>query len=306
MFGQDAASMSVPKDRSEWGSKIDSIVLDGKPFQVIDNIVGHFANDDFASTLTSTMRNIRIKGLSKVVDVPVNTFWTLNGNAMSFDGDMAQRLIICRLEHEDAPSRKQDEFHIQKTYGCSIETLLRNNRAKYMQACLDLICAWANDGAPKRKKLVMAKYGAWEAIIGGIFDWLKPEAHFLADHLKDTQAMDAEKDEAITFLRQLVIEFPTSAKKPISVSEIAERVFLKDGRSTLRDFVPEGMIGAEKNFAKRLGRWLKNASTRRWGNLELIAEKDAHANTWKYYIGVNLKMARGFDAQFEANARAAA
>jgi len=236
----------------------------------------------------------------------VNTVWIWNGNAMSFDSDMAQRLIMCRLEHEDAPSRKQEDFHVQKKYGCSIETLLRNNRAKYMQACLDVICAWVTEGAPRRPKLVMAKYGAWESVIGGIFDWLRPEAHFLADHLRDTQAMDTEKDEAITFLRQLMIEFPTSGQKPISVSEIADRVFLKDGRSTLRDLVPEGMIGGEKNFAKRLGRWLKNASTRRWGNLELIAEMDGHAHVWRYYIGVNLKMAREFSAQFEINAKSAA
>jgi len=51
---------------------------------------------------------------------------------------------------------------------------------------------------------------------------------------------------------------------------------------------------------------LKNASTRRWGNLELIAEMDAHAHVWKYYIRVKLKMARGLDAQFEVDANAAA
>ena len=178
LFGQDAASMSVPKDRTEWGFKIDSILLEGKPLQVIDNIVGHFASDDFASTLTATRRNVRIKGLSKVVDVPANTFWVLNGNNMSVDSDMAQRLLMCHLQHEDANSRKQETFHIQTKYGCSLKTLLRTHRARYMQACLDIICGWVNDGARKRRKLVMAKYGEWESNIGGIFDWLRPEASF--------------------------------------------------------------------------------------------------------------------------------
>jgi hypothetical protein len=35
-------------------------------------------------------RNIRIKGLSKVVDVPVNTVWVLNGNDLSVDSDLSQ------------------------------------------------------------------------------------------------------------------------------------------------------------------------------------------------------------------------
>jgi hypothetical protein len=156
-YGKDVASMSVPKSREEWGSKLDSILLDGTPLQVFDNIVGHFSNDDFASLLTAMRRFVRIKGYSKVVDVPVNTIWVLNGNHMSLDSDMAQRLIMCRLQHPDATSREQDSFHIQKTYGCSIETLLRDNRAKYIQVCLDLICGWVNAGAPRRKKLVLAK-----------------------------------------------------------------------------------------------------------------------------------------------------
>ena len=187
-YGQDAATTSAPKSREEWASKLDSILLNGTPFQVIDNIVGHFSSDDFASVLTSTRRNIRIKGPSKVVDVPVNTVWVLNGNDLSVDSDLAQRLIMCHLQHEDAASRKQEIFHIQQKYGCSIEVLLNQDRAKYMQACLDLICAWVNDGAPRRKKLVLAKYGQWESIIGGIIDWIAPHAKFLADHQQNTLA----------------------------------------------------------------------------------------------------------------------
>src|SRR4051794_9797170 len=121
-----------PKSREEWASKLDSILLRGSPFQVIDNIVGSFASDDFASILTSTKRKIRIKGLSKVVDVPVNIVWVLNGNGLSVDTDLSQRLILCHLQHEDAASRSQETFHIQKKYGCSIEVLLHQERAKYM------------------------------------------------------------------------------------------------------------------------------------------------------------------------------
>src|ERR1035441_7026403 len=158
------ATNSAPKSREEWASKLDSILLRGAPFAVIDNIVGSFASDDFASVLTSAKRTVRIKGLSKVVDVPVNTVWVLNGNDLTLDSDLSQRLSICHLQHEDPSSRKQEKFHIQQKYGCSIEVLLRQERAKYMQACLDLICGWVNDGAPKRKKLVLAKYGEWDGI----------------------------------------------------------------------------------------------------------------------------------------------
>lgn len=296
-YGQDAATTSAPKGREEWSSKLDSILLKGSPFQVIDNIVGAFASDELSSILTATRRNIRIKGYSKVVDVPVNTVWVLNGNDLSVDSDLSQRLTMCHLQHEDAASRKQEVFHIQQKYGCSIEVLLRQDRAKYMQACLDLICAWVNDGAPKRKKLVLAKYGEWESVIGGIIDWIVPEVQFLADHLKETLAVDAERDDTITFLKHLMIDFQMCATKPISVSQIADKVFppkvfppppLAD-KSNLRDFVPDGLIGPSGSFAMRLGKWLKRISTRRWGNVELIPEMDTHEGVWKYRIGENIK-----------------
>jgi hypothetical protein len=297
-YGQDASTTSAPKGREEWASKLDSILLRGTPFQVIDNIVGSFASDDFASILTSTRRNVRIKGYSKVVDVPVNTVWVLNGNDLSVDSDLAQRLIMCHLQHEDAASRTQEKFYVQQKYGCSIEFLLRQGRAKYMQACLDVICAWVNAGAPKRKKLVLAKYGEWESVIGGIIDWIAPEATFLEDHLTNTLALDAEKEETIVFLKQLMTEFPNCNEIPISVSEIAAKVFPPkifpppplSERSNLRDFVPDGLMGSTgSSFAKRLGRWLKRVSTRRWGRIELVAVEDTHQGVWTYRIGEDIK-----------------
>ena len=68
-----------------------------------------------------------------------------------------------------------------------------------VQACLDLICGWVNDGAPRRKTLVLAKYGEWESIVGGIIDWIAPNVRFLADHRTEPLAIDSERDETDHF-----------------------------------------------------------------------------------------------------------
>ena len=115
---------------------------------------------------------------------------------------------------------------------------------KYIQARLDLVCAWVNDGAPKRKKLVLAKYGDWESVIGGIIDWIAPEVKFLSDHKTQTLAVDAETDETITFLKHLMIAFPGCDSEALDVSQIVPKVFPGFGRkSTLRDFLPDGLLG---------------------------------------------------------------
>ena len=308
-YGKDPAPMGAPEGRGEWTSKLDAIVLKGEPFQHIDNIVQKLTNDDFASLLTSMIRTIRIKGLTKVVQIPANTVWILSANGLDTDADMAQRLIVSYLEHPDAASRKQENFHIQKTYKCSIETLLRQHRAKYMQAALDLICAWVNDGAPRRQKLVLAKYGEWEAVVGGIFDWLKLEPVFLSDHLKDALSVDGEKTETISFLRQLIAAFPDCATDPISAADISDKVFPGEGqKSTLRDFLPDALQRKEGSFSRRLGRWLTKAATKRWGNIELIAIPDTHLGiqTYKIGIGIKAKLTKGLDAEFEQDESAAA
>lgn len=290
-YGQDAATISAPKSKDEWASKLDSILLNCTPFQVIDNVVGDFSSETFSSILTSTRRGIRIKGFSKEVDVPVSTVWVLNGNDLSVDSDLSQRMIMCHLAHEDPGAREQDTFHIQRKYGCSIEVLLKDHRAKYLQSCLDIICGWVNEGAPKRQKLILAKYGRWESIIGGIMDWIMPEAKFLADHKKETVAVDSEREGTILFLRKLMIEFPKCSTDAIGVSQICSKVFPDfGGKSTLRDFVPDGLLGTGgSSFAKKLGKWMKSVATRRWGTIELIPEEDKHGGVWKYRIGENIK-----------------
>ena len=60
----------------------------------------------------------------------------------------------------------------------------------------------------QRKKVVLAKYGEWESIIGGIIDWIAPQAKFLGDHQQNTLAVDSEKEETIVFLKQLMNVFP--------------------------------------------------------------------------------------------------
>jgi hypothetical protein len=121
-------------------------------------------------------------------------------------------------------------------------------------------------------------------------------------------ALDSEKEEAIVFLKQLMKEFPDCHTKPISVSQIVDKVFPPKifppqtmfEKSTLRDFVPDGLIGPSgSSFAKRLGKWLKRVSTRRWGNIELIAVEDTHEGVWKYRIGENIKKKAAMTAVFE-------
>jgi hypothetical protein len=45
------------------------------------------------------------------------------------------------------------------------------------------------ESPPRRKTLVLAKYGEWESIVGGIIDWIAPDVRFLADHRTESLAV---------------------------------------------------------------------------------------------------------------------
>lgn len=285
-YGHDLATMSPPKSGDEWESKIDAIVLSGSSFEVIDNIVGKFGCDQFASLLTSMRRRIRIKGVSKVVNVPATTFWVINGNSMILNSDIAQRLLFCNIQHPDAGGRKQEAFHVNKTYGCTLEELIKRDRPKYMQDCLDIFCAWVNAGQPRRKKVCMAKYGTWEAIIGGLLDWLAPGLKFLADHQSDVKIIDNERESDITFLHQLLIEFPDSEKIPFRAVQIANKVL--SPVNELRNFLPDSLVFRDHaNLTQRVGQYLKRMSTRTMDRINIkSAGEDSHQKVQLYLIKI--------------------
>ena len=258
---------------------------------MIDNIIGVFKSDDLASVLTSPDADIRIKGLSKVVDVPVgHPSGCSTVTTSPWTATLAQRVIMCHLQHEDAGTRGPRRISHTENVGVPSRSCCGQDRAKYMQACLDLICAWVNDGAPKRKRLVLAKYGDWESVIGGIIDWIAPEVKFLADHQRETLNVDSERDDTITFLKHLMIAFPGCDTNAIGVSQDLSKVFPDfGGKSTLRDFVPDGLFGVDgSSFAKRLGRWLKKVSTRRWGTITLVPVRERERESANVYGNIKL------------------
>ena len=159
VFGRRAGLVSVPKNDSEWQTRLDASLMKGSEFGVIDNVLGKLDSQEFASVLTSRVRDCRVLGSSEIRTMPVNTVFAVNGNNVDLDGDLTERSVIIQLAHKDAPNRNIEDFHIQKTYGVSPDIFVENRRAQLLQDLINIICAWKNAGSPRRPKSLMAKYG---------------------------------------------------------------------------------------------------------------------------------------------------
>jgi hypothetical protein len=256
VFGRRASLVSNPKTDTEWKTRLDSILMEGKQFVVIDNVVGKLDSQEFASVLTSRTRDCRRLHSSDSTTAPVNTVFAVNGNFVDLDDDITERSVMILLKHKDARSRNMEDFEIQKTYGESPDTFVGGKRrVQFLQDLINIVCAWKNAGSHRRQKITMSKYGAWEGIVGGILDYVWPESKFLSGN-KDARAeANSEEQETIEFIEALRRAFPNCDIHPIVVTDIRQAI--KD--SDLCDSLPDALKTGTNDtyFANRLGKWMK-------------------------------------------------
>ena len=257
---------------------------------MIDNVLGKLDSQEFASVLTIRVRDCRVLGSSEIRTMPVNTVFAVNGNNVDLDGDLTERSVIIQLAHKDAPNRNIEDCHIQKTYGVSPEIFVENRRAQLLQDLINIICAWKNAGSPRRPKSLMAKYGLWEGIVGGIIDCVSPSSKFLRSNKAARAEANQEEQETITFLEALRQEFPNCETQPFTVADI--RHAMRDSSSDLCDCLPNALKTTTKGiyFANGLGTWLKNAATRSYDGYSVRKGRDRHNK--KNYLIVDTKPER--------------
>jgi hypothetical protein len=278
IFGECAASISEPKDDSEWQSRTEAILMSGQQFCVIDNVVGNLNAPFFASVLTSQERNCRILCTSQMRLVPMNTVFSVNGNNVETGSDLEERVVMICLEHPDARNRIINDFHIQKTYNQSPDTFVKERRAEFLQHLVNLVCGWKNAGSPPRKQLTMSKYRVWESIVGGIFDFVEPQANFLSSNNANRAEANVEDQEMIAFIEAIRRQFPKCETEPVTVSQLMEE--MRAGNADLCDNQPDVLLQTSGSFkSNRLGKVLKDASTINFDGYKIQIGKAAnHVN----------------------------
>jgi hypothetical protein len=281
VFGQRAAFISEPRNDTEWQTRLDGVLMAGQEFCVIDNIVNRLNSHELASVLTSRERTCRILQTSNLPIVPVNTVFSINGNSIEIGYDLEERVIMICLSCKDATSRDQSGFEIQKQYNQSPDVFVEQRRPEFLQHLINLVCAWKNAGAPRRQKLLMSKYGAWESIIGGIFDFVTPTAKFLATNQAKRSSANAEETEMIAFIEAIIRQFPGCDTTPITVAGILQAT--RDDDSDIRIHLPDALRTSpyDSYFPNRIGKLLKNYSTRSVDGYEVqIGTDREHKNNY--------------------------
>ncbi|MHC1626856.1 MAG: hypothetical protein ACXQTN_05910, partial [Methanoculleaceae archaeon] len=162
--GVEPIVVPTPATREEWEKRIFSLLLQGRPAVILDNVEGTLSSEALAVVLTTQQFTGRVLGQSRVIELPARTFWMANGNNVQLGGDMARRVWVTRIDPHMAMPWLRTGFHHPDLIGWVME-----NRGAIIAAVLTLVRAWIRAGRPAPQQVPpVGGYESWRYIVGGI------------------------------------------------------------------------------------------------------------------------------------------
>jgi RepB DNA-primase from phage plasmid len=161
--GGPAGVMVQPKDDGEFEKRVTSILLEGAPVVLLDN-VHTLKGEALAAALTTPMWRGRRLGKSEMLTLPNGALWLATGNNVTLDDDMPRRIIPIRLD--PGVERPEERSAFRHPH---LLAWIKVNRPALVAACLSLVEAWKAAGKPKGKAR-LGSFESWTATIGGILE----------------------------------------------------------------------------------------------------------------------------------------
>lgn len=162
--GMDASMDRLPKTDEETDKKIVSILRDGRPIVVLDNVSGSIERDSLNAMLTSTRYSGRLLGKSEMVEFANMTTWIMTGNNVDLVGDIHRRICWIRLDAKIDKPYMRDNRHFQHD---DLIGWTQDNRELCIWSLLTLIQNWIAKGKPNGESC-LSSFERWSYTIGGI------------------------------------------------------------------------------------------------------------------------------------------
>ncbi len=163
--GRKPTAISYGSSQEEFQKRLFSVLWKGDAVVIVDNVEQEVESDEFCTILTSEQWQSRVLGVSKMATVPTSVLWLLNGNRMTFRGDITDRVILCNLDArvEDPKARTFD----REPVAYALE-----HRAELAVAGLTVLRAHAVAGFPGAKGLSPSRFPEWDRMVRGALVWV--------------------------------------------------------------------------------------------------------------------------------------
>jgi hypothetical protein len=139
------------RTEEELEKRLGAALLAGDTAISLDNCDYPLEGVFLCQALTQPQLNIRVLGLSKMVETPVNAAIFATGNNLTIAGDLTRRALICSLDaHCERPELRRFDSNIIDT--------ARLGRARFVTAALTVLRAWHISG----ERVDVAPFGSFD------------------------------------------------------------------------------------------------------------------------------------------------
>jgi putative DNA primase/helicase len=166
--GHEASVIGATETAEELDKQLSAILLSGATSITLDNLNANFSlkSSLLCQILTQEIVEIRPFGKNdELITVPSISVVSVNGNNLRVVDDLTERTLLCRLDaNMELPGTRSFDFD-------PIE-MVKDDRAKYVRACLTILRAYAVAGYPDNAKPVMGGFDDWSNRVRSALVWL--------------------------------------------------------------------------------------------------------------------------------------
>lgn len=300
--GMIASGSEIPpsgwrESSEEMEKTILSLALEGHPMVIFDNITGRVGGAAMERLLTAATIRDRVLGSSKTAEAMNSAVWALTSNNARIGLDMANRLLMVRLEPDSAHPDEDDSHQVKDLLG-----YLRTERARLLPLALAMLRAYltAHQGKTRERILVeQSKDGfplyrfspGWSAVIRGCLLWVgMPDPAETRREIREQNAAEVQDDAALVWgLASYLDECPTPERSAAQIqADLRDKGNQHGDLQAALDSI--GLPPDSDRFAHRLGLKLRGLRGRRFdgkgGKLAWIeARQDRkRGNRWRVEI----------------------
>lgn len=162
-IGRDMGLTTQPRDDDEWRKKITSMLMEGKPCVLIDNVSRMLDSGVLAAAITGDTWSERILGQNSTTQIKVRCCWVVTGNNITISTELARRAVRIRLTPKtDRPEDREDFVHPD------LMEWVEDNRARLVQAAHIIVKWWLQNGRPAGSIRPLGSFERWSKLLGGI------------------------------------------------------------------------------------------------------------------------------------------
>lgn len=259
LFATPDVQMMRWAQRSEEQDKLLlSLLMEGRPVCVFDNLMRDWVSPTLAAILTAPTYSDRLLGASEAVQVSTRCLWVATGNNVRAAQDLSRRVVTIELD-------PRCENPTTREFSGNPVSEVRANRGRRVMCALHVLQAFLESG--ERPKLTpLASFDEWSALIRGAL-----VAHGLPDLAGGVVAQVEGDDDRALLGFVLEVWHEAFGDEPMTLREVLQA--MQAGGDRYRDLraLFEEVAGERGDVNIRtLGYWFREQAGRVVGGMRLV------------------------------------